>query len=127
MLNDYTPTYPGNALSTFVSRLQNCVNACRSDAEGDHVAEVYLTWFFGKGSTLFRKRYATQGRAVRAARLHAKFLDLILPKFYYVEDWHGRKYREEHEYGISWSVRALRQDERENFQVIDKRSLPGES
>lgn len=125
MLKDYIPTQPGNALSSFVSRLQNCVNACRSNAEGDHVAEVYLTWFFGKGSTLFSKRYATQSRAVRAARLHAKFLDLILPKHYVVEDWSGRKMWEEHEYGINWGVRTIREDERAHFQAIDKRSLPG--
>ena len=124
MLKDYA--HLGKTLSKYCTRLLNCVHAS-ADVQGEHVAEVYLTWFFGRGTTLFRNRYATQSRALRAARLHAKFLDLILPKFYYVEDWHGRKIREEHEYGINWGVRTLRAEEHEHFQAVDRRSLPGEA
>lgn len=110
-----------------LARLLACVAPRRPDDTGEYVAEVYLTWFFGKGSTLFRQRYASMQRAQRAARLQARFLDLILPKYYWAEDWSGRKYKEAHEYGINWSTRRIRDNERESFPEIDRRVLPGEA
>jgi hypothetical protein len=110
-----------------LARLLACVAPRRPDDTGEYVAEVYLTWFFGKGTTLFRQRYASMGRAQRAARLQARFLDMILPHYYWAEDWSGRKYREAHEYGINWSARSILDGERENFPAIDRHTLPGEA
>lgn len=97
----------------------------RPSVDGEFVAEVFLTWYFGAGSILFRKRYATIYAAEKAARFQAQVLDWVLPKHYAVRDCSGRRRMEENEYGISWGVRTLTEDERSAFHALDKRTLPG--
>lgn len=124
-LQEPSPTLPSKP--SVLTLLLACVAPRRPDDAGEYVAEVYLTWFFGRGCTMFQQRYASQARAERAARLQAQFLDLTLPKYYWAEDWSGRKYKEAHEYGINWGTRRILDDEHGNFQAIDRRVLPGES
>ena len=93
--------------------------------DGDWVAEVWLTWFFGRGTTLFRRRFNSMPAAAAAVKRQAAFLDSVLPRKYVCTDRLGHRYFEEHEYGIHYGVRTwdnVSEDDR--FQV-ETYCLPG--
>lgn len=84
-----------------------------ADACGDFVAEVWLEWPICRGSTMYRGRFATAARAEAHVRSAARLLDTWLPKTYLAEDYFGRPYREDYEFGIRFGVRTLTSHERE--------------
>lgn len=98
----------------------------KSDPQGQYVAEVWLQWYFGRGSTMFRERYATLDQAAHAVKRRAKILDAKLPKFYVDTDWSGRKILLEHEFGIEFGVRQITPQESERFRPVWTTSMPGE-
>lgn len=50
------------------SAIQKIARRLASEGEGDYVAEVALSWFFGRGSVLYRRRFRTEAAAVSAPR-----------------------------------------------------------
>jgi len=93
---------------------------------GAHYAEVYLTWYFGRGSAMWRARFDSEVQAEAAAKEHAKFLDSVLPTHYWAEDWRGRRYKERHEYGISWGVGEAVSREAKDLTPVWRIALPGQ-
>lgn len=85
-----------------------------ADACGDFVAEVWLEWLTCRGSTMYRGRFATAARAEAHVRGAARLLDTFLPKSYLLEDWSGKPYREDYDFGIHFGVRPLTTHEREH-------------
>lgn len=96
-------------------------------ADGDFYAEIYLTWFFGRGTVMWRERFITKEAATLAAAAHARYLDDVLPTHYSAEDWSGRPYKERHEYGLSWGVGEATTRAEEELVVVWSTSLPGYS
>lgn len=113
------------SLALQTSTIQRITRRLAGEGEGDYVAEVALSWFFGRGSVLYRQRFRTEAAAVSAAKRHAVLLDRWLPKYYYDTDWSGRRIRYEHEYGIVWSTRLVTDEEASTFHALDRRALPG--
>lgn len=93
---------------------------------GDYFAEVFLTWYFGRGSVMWRARFATEQDAQLAAQAQAKYLDDVLPTHYRAEDWSGRPYMEKHEYGIAWGAGKSADRPPEELAAIWRTTLPGE-
>ena len=94
-------------------------------AKGEHVAEVWLTWFFGRGTTMYRQRFESRKEAEAAVKAQAAVLDATLPRYYKDTDWSGRTILHEHEYGISYGVRELTEEETSNFFAVNRTTLPG--
>jgi len=107
------------------SVIQNVSRRLTGEGEGDYVAEVSLSWFFGRGSVLYRQRFRTEAAAEAAARRQAVRLDRWLPKYYYDTDSSGNRIQLEHEYGIVWSTRRVTEEEASTFHSLDRRALPG--
>jgi hypothetical protein len=95
--------------------------------DGEHFAEVYLTWFFGRGTVMWRARFESAAHAQAAAKEHAQFLDSVLPTHYWAENWSGRRYKERHEYGISWGVGEASSRAQEELESIWRTALPGQA
>lgn len=91
---------------------------------GGHVAEVWLIWPFGRGSTMYRQRFSTRAGAYVAVRLRAVLLDVCLPTFYSARAYDDTRYLERHEYGIAWGVRELAPCERKSFHAVWSPYLP---
>lgn len=100
--------------------------AVRKKTEGDHVAEIWLDWGIGRGSTLYRQRFKTERGAYRAVRLRALLLDWALPTHYGATNWSGRRYFEKHEYALQWGIRQISPQECDEFRQIWSPSLPGD-
>ena len=96
-----------------------------AEADGKYFAEVYLTWFFGRGAVMWRARFSTSEAAAAAAKEHAAFLDSKLPHYYWAEDWSGRPYKERHEYGIGYSAGEASSRTAEDLAAVLRRGLPG--
>lgn len=94
---------------------------------GEHFAEVYLTWFFGRGSVMWRARFESEATAQAAAKEHAQFLDSVLPTHYWAENWSGRRYKERHEYGISWGVGLASDRTTDELEPVWRTALPGQA
>lgn len=94
---------------------------------GEHFAEVYLTWYFGRGSVMWRARFESEDAAHAAAKEHAQFLDSVLPTHYWAENWSGRRYRERHEYGISWGVGQAVTRTAGELEPVWRTALPGQA
>lgn len=107
------------------SAFQQLARRLAGAGEGDYVAEVALSWFFGRGSVLYRQRFRTEAAAVAAAKRQAVLLDRWLPKYYYDTDSSGNRIQLEHEYGIGWSTRRVTEAEADTFHALDRRALPG--
>ena len=105
--------------------IQARLRSLSGKGQGDYVAEVMLTWYFGTGSVLYRQRFASEEAALAAAKRQAKVLDNWLPRFYYDTDWSGNRIALEHEYGIAYGVRQVSDAELKAFTALDKRTLPG--
>jgi hypothetical protein len=54
----------------------------KEDKDGIWVAEVWRSWFFGRGSTLYRGRFNDFEMACLAAKKQAKIADILTPKKY---------------------------------------------
>lgn len=93
---------------------------------GDHFAEVFLTWYFGRGSVMWRARFVSEQAAQSAAQAHARFLDGVLPTHYRAENWSGRPYMEKHEYGIAWGAGKSADRPPEELAPVWRTTLPGE-
>ena len=93
--------------------------------KGEHVAEIWLTWFFGRGTTLYRQRFESRKEAEAAVTAQAAVLDATLPRFYKDTDWSGRTILLRHEYGINYGVRELTEEETSNFFAVNRTTLPG--
>lgn len=96
-----------------------------AEEDGKYFAEVYLTWFFGRGTIMWRARFSTPEAAAAAAKEHAVFLDSQLPRVYWAEDWSGRPYKERHEYGISYGAGEVSTRNPEDLVAVLLRGLPG--
>lgn len=74
-------------------------------------AEIYLTWFFGRVSTMWRMHFRSKLIAAIMAKLIAMFYDyVLLPKGYTYPVWNGYRdvrYWADHEYGINWGVKKF--------------------
>jgi hypothetical protein len=102
--------------------------AIRGDGAGNFVAEVWMDWEICQGSTLYRERFMTQQRALRAVRSAAKRLDTALPRFYPAEYSNGRRYAESYGFEIKYGVRNLAGRElTEGVASIWSPSMPGDA
>lgn len=93
--------------------------------QGDHVAEVWLEWSLGRGSTMYRQRFATQKRAYLYVRVYAWALDLMLPRHYSSTDRYGRRIALRHDMSIMYGVRLATDAEKKDFQTIWSPGMPG--
>lgn len=93
---------------------------------GVYVGEVWLDWFFGRGSTLYRQRFQSRWGAYLFVKAHAILLDWVLPTHYRDTDWSGRPTWHRHEYGIRYGVRRVTPVEAvDGVQSIWSPVLPG--
>lgn len=95
------------------------------DDNGEYFAEVYLVWYFGEGSIMWRQRFRSAEAAEVAVKKQAKYLDEILPKYYIAEYQDGTKYNEPHEFGINFRVGRSDTRTESGLTPINRTSLPG--
>lgn len=88
------------------------------DPRGEWVAEVWVTWYFGRGRTLFCQRYTTFEHAKKAATRAAKICDYKSPTHYKSSYSDGRVYYEEHEFGINWGVVHINKVDQSLLRII---------
>lgn len=93
---------------------------------GTFVAEVWLNWEICTGSTLYRARFHRRWQAAVAAKVHAMWLDWVLPTHYRAEYANGRPYLEAYGFAICFGVRQttdLAQDRSNIWSPV----MPGSS
>lgn len=95
--------------------------------KGHHVAEVWLEWSLGRGSTLYRQRFATKRQAYIYVRFYAWFLDFLLPTHFVSTGRDGRRVMVSHDMSIRYGVRLATADEQKDFRKIWSPSMPGTS
>lgn len=90
------------------------------------VAEVWLDWGIGRGSTMYRSTAKSQRLAALKARLATMVLDLLLPKFFWGPSRTGRAARYSCGFSIQWGVRqATVLEQKEGVTAIWTCSMPG--
>jgi hypothetical protein len=93
--------------------------------QGEHVAEVWLEWSLGRGSTMYRQRFATQKQAYRYVRGYAWVLDLMLPSHYSSTDRSGRRISLSYDMSLNYGVRVATEDEQKDFRTVWSPGMPG--
>lgn len=90
------------------------------------VAEVWLDWGIGRGSTMYRGAAGSLRAAGLKAKLATLLLNLILPTFYWGTSRTGRLVRYKHDFSICYGVRPLTTLEtNEGVKAIWSASMPG--
>lgn len=91
------------------------------------VAEVWLDWGIGRGSTMYRSTAKYQHLAALKARVATILLDLLLPKCFWGQSRTGRTVRYTHDFCIRYGVRqATALEQKEGVTAIWTCSMPGE-
>lgn len=97
----------------------------RANRTGDFVAEVWLEWSLGRGSTMYRQRFTTQKKAYYFVRLYAWLLDMSLPNAFRAQGRSGPIWVP---YGmdIKYGVRKISESERHVFNIVWTNGMPGQ-
>jgi len=97
----------------------------RRNRQGEFVAEVWLEWAHGRGSTMYRQRFSTQKKAYYFVRLYAWLLDMSLPNAFRTQGRTG-PISVSYDMDIKYGVRKISESERQSFNVIWSNSMPGQ-
>jgi len=90
------------------------------------VAEVWLDWGVGRGSTMYRSSARSQRIAGLKVKLAALVLNLVLPTFYWGPSRTGRPVRYKHDFTICFGVRQPTALEvQDGVKSIWTASMPG--
>jgi hypothetical protein len=90
------------------------------------VAEVWLDWGIGRGSTMYRSTAKSQRLAALKAKVATLLLDLLLPKFFWGPSRAGRPVRYSHDFCIRYGVRqATALEQKDGVTAIWTCSMPG--
>lgn len=93
---------------------------------GRFVAEVWLDWSVGRGSTMYRSTAKSQRMAGWKAKCAAVLLDVLLPSFFWGPSRYGRPCRYSYDFRIRWGVRqATALEQKNGVTAIWTASLPG--
>lgn len=90
------------------------------------VAEVWLDWGVGRGSTMYRSSASSLRMAGLKVKLAALVLNLVLPTFYWGPSRTGRPVRYKHDFTICFGVRQPTSCETsDGVKTIWTASMPG--
>lgn len=91
-----------------------------------YVAEVWLDWGIGRGSTMYRSSACSLRLARLKMKLAALVLNLVLPTFYWGPSRTGRLVRYKHDFTICFGVRQLATLElKDGVKTVWTASMPG--
>jgi hypothetical protein len=91
-----------------------------------HVAEVWLDWGIGRGSTMYRSSACSLRLASLKMKLAALVLNLVLPTFYWGPSRTGRPVRYKHDFTICFGARQLAAIElKDGVKTVWTVSMPG--